>query len=143
MKLDAAIQNRYRLRWREAVRDPSYRSRCSLRQDDRRGRSREAVRDPFDYAQSRLFLLLALLAQSAMTERSFAIARFGQDDRDQTAGGAGCCWLRQWTEPRPQIRSVEGTLTTRRLGKRRCRACAARASVGASKVGIRSARLAM
>src|SRR5208282_2386065 len=29
--LDAATQNRNRLRWREAVRDPSLRSRCSLR----------------------------------------------------------------------------------------------------------------
>src|ERR1700735_985145 len=30
----ARSRNRYRLRWREAVRDPSCRSRCSLRQDD-------------------------------------------------------------------------------------------------------------
>jgi hypothetical protein len=30
------FENRYRLRWREAVRDPSCRSRCSLRQDDKR-----------------------------------------------------------------------------------------------------------
>src|SRR5580704_8423467 len=29
------FKNRYRLRWRETVRDPSIRSRCSLRQDDR------------------------------------------------------------------------------------------------------------
>ena len=31
---DAATRNRNRLRWREAVRDPSFRSRRSLRQDD-------------------------------------------------------------------------------------------------------------
>jgi hypothetical protein len=39
------FRNRNRLRWREAVRDPSCRSRCSLCQDDKPARA--AVREPF------------------------------------------------------------------------------------------------
>jgi hypothetical protein len=35
------------------------------------------------------------------------------------AGGAGCCWVRQWIAPRPQTRSADGMPTTRRPGKSR------------------------
>jgi hypothetical protein len=116
-RLDAETWNRYRLRLREAVRDPSASaSFARFGQDDRKRDSepvpaslREAVRDPSASASfarfgqddrkeawNRYRLRFAKLSEVLPRKRAFA--RFGQEDRKTRGFGLLllCRLLRRW-----------------------------------------------
>src|SRR6266849_1562477 len=98
-----------------------------------RGWKEKSIASPFGNTQGRL--------RSLGFARDDGGGRAGKDRRKKNEmelahRGAGCCWLRQWTEPKAQTRSVEGTLTIRRVGKRRERVAEASASCGQLRVGI-------
>lgn len=54
----------------------------------------------------------------------------------------GCCWVRQWSVPRPRTRSTAWMPTTSRSGKTEARAFSAWRSLGSLKVGTRTRPLA-
>jgi hypothetical protein len=55
----------------------------------------------------------------------------------------GCCWVRQWNVPRPQINSRQSIPMTRRFGKQFCKIDNAILSAGSAKVGTSTTLFAM
>ena len=56
---------------------------------------------------------------------------------------AGCCWVRQWNVPRPQINSRQSIPMTRRSGNNCCNVATAGSSFGSAKVGTSTQLFAM
>src|ERR1700682_6180062 len=66
--------------------------------------------------------------------------RLGIKERIHTTG---CCWVRQWKAPRPQINSVQSIGMIRRCGKIFVSVASATVSFGSLKVGSKTHSFAM